>query len=307
MHRPFPLATFAALAFALIGPGAAVAATVPAEPVVLAPIAAFVKASNAGDRAGLIALFTPDAGVVDEFAPYRFPAPSAAAHWYDGFAADSAAKHEESGVIVAHPPSGFHVTGAHAWASIPLDYRYTRAGKAQLETGALVFTLREVAGTWKIASMSWAKLSDTAVPAGSVAVPPALRAVFENFARSDNGGNRAALIADFTADAVLVDEFTTYRFAAPGAAGAWYDAAGADSTANQTSDGGSTFAAPSFAGITGGRAWLVFPARYSFVQRGMLTVEHGSAVVTARTTPAGWKLTTLTWALHSVTRTPKKT
>jgi ketosteroid isomerase-like protein len=131
---------------------------------VLAPIVAAVKASNAGDRAGLIALFTADATVVDNFAPYRFTPPNGVGKWYDGFGADAAASHSTDGVIAIKPPRYLHVHGDRAWAVVPTDYRYKLSGTPELETGALVFTLSRIGGEWKITSMSWAEASDSGLP-----------------------------------------------------------------------------------------------------------------------------------------------
>jgi ketosteroid isomerase-like protein len=306
MHRPFLPAVSAAFALALILPGVASAApSAPAALAPIAPIAAFVKTSNAGDRSAFLALFAPDAVIVDDFAPHRFSAPSAAAHWYDGFAADAATQHQDNGTIVAHAPSAYHVTGRHAWASIQLDYRYTHNGHAELETGSLIFTLREIGATWKIDSMSWARLTDTDSSAVRHTVPKALQATLDAFVAADNAGNRAGVVAVFTPDALVVDEFAPYRFPAPGAAAAWYKSAGVDSTANDYENGVGTFSVPSYAAVDGDRAWLTVPALYSYVKHGVPTVEHGAVAVSALHTASGWKLTTMAWATLSVTRGPK--
>jgi hypothetical protein len=131
-------------------------------PPELVPIEAAIKASNAGNRAAFVATFTADAAIVDDFAPYRFVAPSAAAHWYDGFLADAAANHITPGSIVARRPKFFHKTVDRAWVVVPTDYHYTLNGKAELETGSLVFTVIKSGVAWKISTMSWAALSDSA-------------------------------------------------------------------------------------------------------------------------------------------------
>jgi ketosteroid isomerase-like protein len=131
---------------------------------VMAPIVAAMKASNAGDRAGLIALFTPDATVVDNFAPYRFTPPNGVGTWYDGFGADAAASHSTDGIITIKAPRYLHVHGDRAWAVVPTAYRYKLKGTPELETGALVFTLSRIGGSWKITTMSWAEASDSGLP-----------------------------------------------------------------------------------------------------------------------------------------------
>jgi ketosteroid isomerase-like protein len=131
---------------------------------VLASIATLVRLSNAGDRAAFLKLFTSDAVVVDNFAPYRFGPPNGPAKWYDGFGADAAASGSTDGVISLRPAKYVRVTGDHAWVVQPIDYRYTLKGKPELETGSLVFTETRVRGTWLVTTMSWAEVSDSGFP-----------------------------------------------------------------------------------------------------------------------------------------------
>jgi len=159
MHRIIALAAFVTATFILSAPAASAA-----TPAVLAPIAAIVRLSNAGDRAAFLKLFTPDAVVVDNFAPYRFAPPNGPAKWYDGFGKDAAASGSTDGVISTRTPKYVHVTGDRAWIVMPTDYRYKLKGKPELETGWLVFTESRVRGTWLITSMSWAEFSDSGFP-----------------------------------------------------------------------------------------------------------------------------------------------
>jgi ketosteroid isomerase-like protein len=140
---------------AAAGPAAA------AGPPALAPIATFYRAANAGDRAALVAAFTPDSAILDEFAPFAFPAPRAAAHWYDGFGADQSANGVTNARIIYTPPTFITVTGTHAYVVVPTVYTYKIHGKPARESGSLAFALRARGGVWKISSMAWAKLTDT--------------------------------------------------------------------------------------------------------------------------------------------------
>jgi hypothetical protein len=170
----FRFVVAAAVAVALSVPAIAARADVPppvppppvagfAQPAV-ATIAKWVKAANAGDRAGVIALFTRDSSIADEFAPFRFPAPSAAAKWYDGFVADAKANDVTHAVIAMHPPKFINVVNGHAWVVTPLVYTYLLNGAPAKETGMLVFTESKVGAAWLITSMSWAKLTDSSAP-----------------------------------------------------------------------------------------------------------------------------------------------
>jgi ketosteroid isomerase-like protein len=159
MHRLIAIAAFVAAAFTVSAHAASAAPS-----AVLAPIATLVRTSNTGDRAAFLKLFTPDAAVVDNFAPYRFAPPNGPAKWYDGFGADAAASGSTDGVISTRTPKYVHVTGDHAWIVMPTEYRYKLKGKPELETGSLVFTESRLHGTWLITSMSWAEFSDSGFP-----------------------------------------------------------------------------------------------------------------------------------------------
>jgi hypothetical protein len=150
-----------AVAAALVVPRAAHAAdTAP----LIAPVAKLVAASNAGDRATFVALFTPDSTIVDDFAPYRFSAPGAAGKWYDGFGADATASGITGGVITMQTPKYINVTGTHAWVVVPLTYTYKTKGVAGKETGLLVFTERKTGGRWLFTTMSWGRLTVSTPP-----------------------------------------------------------------------------------------------------------------------------------------------
>ncbi len=131
---------------------------------VLLPIQTYVRAANAGQRDVLISAFTADSTIVDEFAPFAFPPPHAAAHWYDGFGADQAASGVTAASITYTAPHFMTVNGTHAYVVLPTVYTYKIHGKPAKETGSLAFALRKLGSTWKICAMAWAKLSDTSSP-----------------------------------------------------------------------------------------------------------------------------------------------
>ena len=131
---------------------------------VLVPIEAFVRASNAGDRAAVIAAFTTDSTIVDEYAPFLFSAPHAAAKWYDGSGPDQTSH----GVTDAHSsiaaPKLVTVAGTRAYVVVPSVYAFKVHGKPAKETGLMACTLVRRGTQWKISSMAWAKLTDTSIP-----------------------------------------------------------------------------------------------------------------------------------------------
>ncbi len=137
---------------------------VAADRAVLLPIRAFVAAANAGDRARLVSAFSGDSAIVDEFAPFRFRAPDAAGHWFDGFGADQAANGVSDALIAVRAPKFATVNGQHAYVVIPTIYTYRIHGKPATESGSLAFTLVQSNRQWKIGTMSWAKISDSSIP-----------------------------------------------------------------------------------------------------------------------------------------------
>ncbi len=168
LHRmlPSPLLALVLLPLAL-NAGAAPAVAdrgAMASAAVLAPIQTYVRAANAGHRAELISAFTADSTIVDEFAPFAFPAPHAAAHWYDGFGADQTANGVSDAVIASTPPKFVTIDGSHAYVVLPTVYTYKLHGKPAKETGSLSFALRKAGAQWKISAMAWAKLTDTSIP-----------------------------------------------------------------------------------------------------------------------------------------------
>jgi ketosteroid isomerase-like protein len=131
---------------------------------VLLPIQTFVRAANAGDRAMLISIFTPDSMIIDEFAPFRFAAPQAAAHWYDGSGPDQTAHGVTDARISVAAPTFITVKGSHAYVVVPAIYAYKIHGKPATETGSVTYSLIRRNAKWKISAMAWAKLTDTSIP-----------------------------------------------------------------------------------------------------------------------------------------------
>jgi hypothetical protein len=135
-----------------------------ADRSVLVPIQTYVRAANTGQRALLISAFTADSTIVDEFAPFAFPPPHAAAQWYDGFGADQTASGVTDASIAYTPPHFVTVDGSRAYVVLPTVYTYKIHGKPAKETGSLAFALRKLGSQWKISAMAWAKLTDTSIP-----------------------------------------------------------------------------------------------------------------------------------------------
>jgi len=93
---------------------------------------------------------------------------------------------------------------------------------------------RFVAGAVMAASLFAWTLPATAAPTLAPVLAPIVAAM-----KASNAGDRAGLIALFTPDATVVDNFAPYRFAPPDGVGKWYDGFGADAAASGSTGGAS--------------------------------------------------------------------
>jgi ketosteroid isomerase-like protein len=128
---------------------------------VMAPINAMLAATNADKGAELAAYYTPDAVVVDEFAPYAWTGPAAAAQWWAGVDKQIAAMGTHAIHAAAQPIKHFDVTGDSAYVVVPLIISYAVKGKPGHETGLFTLALRRSGGQWKIATQTWATATST--------------------------------------------------------------------------------------------------------------------------------------------------
>jgi ketosteroid isomerase-like protein len=140
---------------------AAPAAAKPLPAAVMAPINAMLAATNADKGAQIATYYTPDAVVVDEFAPYVWTGPTAGAQWWAGVDKQIAAMGTHTIHAAAQPVKHFDVTGDRAYVVVPLIISFAVKGKPGRETGLFTLTLRRSGSTWKIATQTWATATST--------------------------------------------------------------------------------------------------------------------------------------------------
>lgn len=150
MKRFFSLAILTVVAFG--GLSARVWAAPPSA--VMQPIDAVIAAVNADRAAAMDANFSPDAVVVDDFAPYAWRGASAASRWWS--ALDRAGAKVGFGHFhaVAFPIKYFDVSGDGAYVVVPLRIAYVLKGRPKVQTGLWTFTLRRAARDWKIQTVT---------------------------------------------------------------------------------------------------------------------------------------------------------
>lgn len=93
--------------------------------------------------------------IVENFAPFLFCGPHAAAAWEAGFRAHSDA--EGLSKIVAHfgPAHDFSAAGDRAYFSLPTVWTGFTHGLTFVEHGAWAFVLVRVGTRWKITGYGW--------------------------------------------------------------------------------------------------------------------------------------------------------
>ena len=128
---------------------------------VMAPIEAVIAATNTGDLSKLNSYFTPDAVVVDEFAPYRWSGPNAGVRWWTGAEKFAAKGHVAKMRAAAQAVKFYGASGNEAYVVVPLVLTFTMDAKPERETGLATFTLRRSVGTWKISTLTWATATNT--------------------------------------------------------------------------------------------------------------------------------------------------
>ena len=144
---------------------AATAVPAVAEPAgpgnaIMAPINAEIAATVANNAAAMDGIFTPDAVVVDDFAPYVWMGADAGSRWWTAFQTVSA-KIGLTGVHpTAQPITQYSVSETSAYVVVPLVITYDLKARLQRQTGLWTFTLRK-APTWKIVTLTWATLTRT--------------------------------------------------------------------------------------------------------------------------------------------------
>ncbi|MDQ2839932.1 MAG: nuclear transport factor 2 family protein [Acidobacteriota bacterium] len=132
---------------------------VPAEPPEAARVVrSAILAVNTGDLKAVANLYTPDAMIVDEDAPYVWTGSGAGGAWLQvvGKATSEAGLTGFKGELGAIHYSDS--TRNAAYVVVPVTYTGLKTGKRYREEGAFSFALQRVSGHWLIKGQSWATL-----------------------------------------------------------------------------------------------------------------------------------------------------
>jgi len=124
---------------------------------VLATVKAYTGAFNKGDTAGAAALCTPQAVIIDDFAPHVWQGATACADWAAGLAAAAKAAGDTDAVVSTGKPLQLIVTGDRAYAVLPAKYIYKENGKPVKEPGLWTFAFQKLDAGWRISGWAWAR------------------------------------------------------------------------------------------------------------------------------------------------------
>jgi ketosteroid isomerase-like protein len=124
---------------------------------VLATVKAYTGAFNKGDSAAVAAFCTPQAVIIDDFAPHVWQGPTACTDWAAGLAAVAKAAGDTDAVVSTAKPLQVIVTGDRAYAVFPAKYIFKEKGKPVTEPGIWTFTFQKLDAGWRISGWAWAR------------------------------------------------------------------------------------------------------------------------------------------------------
>lgn len=136
-------------------PAAAAAAPSPPPPPILKLVNAIVEATNTDNASALTGLYTNDAVVVDENAPFAWRGADAGAAWWhavDAVLAKMKLTHLKATVVRV---GEFQQSPTVAYLIEALSLTGRAAGKPFAESGTFTYTFRKAAGHWLISSQVW--------------------------------------------------------------------------------------------------------------------------------------------------------
>jgi hypothetical protein len=123
------------------------------------PIQTLLAAMNTGNPKLLNGLYTADATVVDEFAPYTWRGADAGTHWFTDFGTFAKSAHIANVKGSLSTVKNFDLHGDRAYIVVPTTVTGTMSGKKFTEHGTWTFTLQRTGNAWKIVTETWGTVS----------------------------------------------------------------------------------------------------------------------------------------------------
>jgi hypothetical protein len=124
------------------------------EAAMMAPVRAIAQFMATLDDACVESVFANDPVIVENFAPYVFRGPSAAARWREGFRQHAATLSELANVF--GPAQDFSRSGDTVYFVLPTMWTGRTGGKPFEEQGGWSFVLQRQGEGWRVACYAWA-------------------------------------------------------------------------------------------------------------------------------------------------------
>jgi ketosteroid isomerase-like protein len=119
------------------------------------------------------------------------------------------------------------------------------------------------------------------------------------FVKAFNQVDAKGVAAVCTDTASIIDDFPPHLWQGAGACSRWFGDYQADTRKNGITDGKVTLGIPRHVDVTGDRAYAVFPASFTYKQKGKLVQEIGSRFTLVLVKEQdGWHITAWAWAQH---------
>ena len=124
-------------------------------------------------------------------------------------------------------------------------------------------------------------------------------AVVHQFNDSLNKGDVKSALATCASPVSIIDEFPPHEWQGATACADWANAFETSNKQNGITDAIATIGKPWHVDITGDRAYVVVPAKFTYKQHGKRVTESGSILTVALQKGAdGWRMTGWAWAKH---------
>jgi hypothetical protein len=132
------------------------------------PLKKLVDAINHADTVPPAGVFTTDAVVLDDFAPYRWSGKGNATSWYKDLVGTDAKSHADflamKPALSVGSPKFSRITGETAYFVVPGTFVFNTDPKTRVrQTSQWIISERLVHGSWLIAGHAWAIESETPV------------------------------------------------------------------------------------------------------------------------------------------------
>ena len=149
----------------------------------------------------------------------------------------------------------------------------------------LVLTAALVAAPW------------TAVSAATADETAALATV-SRYIDSNNKNNASGANAECVTQAVIIDSFPPYVWQGPSACENWWKDVVAFDEKNGVTDAIVTADKPWRVDVSGDRAYVVVPVKYTYKEKGKPVSEDAVWTFTQQKVAAGWRITGWAWSQH---------